>query len=734
MKIKKIICLLLAFTVVFAISGCGKKNGVTILPPEYDSETMYSFPESQVLADAGDYTLSFDGKYGSPVIKSTVSEKEWSVLPADFLDKWNYEFGTPISQSQIFIKIYDPTYESFFTINSSDAVAQDRIKVEEITNGLRITYFFDEYKISVPVYYTVTENGLSIKVSAGEIEEHDFPVMSVAVAPFLCSAKNTTDKDHYLLIPSGSGALMYTDERGTVRQYEEEVFGVDMARENKWQYTNSEQIYLPVFGAVDGDSAMYGIISSGAESSSIGAHVGNTDAGYSGVYPIFHIRSYNNVEIDIGGTTGLKTFLRLAEDRNLITFEAQYRILSGEDASYSGMANAYRDYLGLESGVKNKQINISLLGGVMANRSALGIPYKVFSPTTTFNAAGKIVNELYSQNKTAMNIRLLGFGKTGLDVEKLAGGFAFNSRLGSKSDIESFNNAANKSGSSIFVDYDVLQFSKSGNGYSKRGDVTVDTTDYRVKKYKIDISLRNVDESAKISYLLARASISNVVDDAIKATNKTSIKGISLSTLGVMAYSDFSNEKYFGKLNMAGDVSEALKKVNAAKLNLATASSNVYAAVLSDYIDCIPTKSSNFSVFDVDIPFYAIVFSGCKENAVSVNLSSVPRKEFLNALKTGAGLSFVIADDINEDALASMNSVYIAASYDYNKQLINDYLTESREFLNKVSGVSVKQHNILDNGLSQTVFENGITIYVNESVEDVTYNGEVIKAMSFNWR
>ena len=129
-----------------------------------------------------------------------------------------------------------------------------------------------------------------------------------------------------------------------------------------------------------------------------------------------------------------------------------------------------------------------------------------------------------------------------------------------------------------------------------------------------------------------------------------------------------------------------------------------------------------------------MVFSGCKENAVSVNLSSVPRKEFLNALKTGAGLSFVIADDINEDALASINSVYIAASYDYNKQLINDYLTESREFLDKVSGVSVKQHNILANGLSQTVFENGITIYVNESVEDLTYNGEVIKAMSFNWR
>ena len=35
-----------------------------------------------------------------------------------------------------------------------------------------------------------------------------------------------------------------------------------------------------------------------------------------------------------------------------------------------------------------------------------------------------------------MNIRLLGFGNTGLDNDKIAGGFKINGKLGSKSKIK----------------------------------------------------------------------------------------------------------------------------------------------------------------------------------------------------------------------------------------------------------------------------------------------------------
>lgn len=722
MNFKRISCLFLAAMLLFGLCGCGKE-GVVILPAAYDSQTQFEFAGGDAVATSGDFTLSFDKKLGFPILSGK-----------DFQKKWDSSLGGNIAASTLYIKLYDPTYESFTTIKSVDAVNEGRVKFEPVTNGARVTYFFDEFEVSVPVYYTVNENGLKIKIDPSEIDEHNYTVMSVSVLPYLCNAKNEKNDKRYLVIPSGSGALMYTDPRGVERTYEEEVYGDDLAREKKWSYTNSQQVYLPVFGAVDDTEAMYGIITSGAECSSIGAGAGESALGFSGVYPIFNVRSYNSVQIDIGGTTGLKGFLRLAKERNSEIFEVQYGLLAGEEASYSGIAAAYREYLGLKSGKKSKSLNLTFLGGIMAKRSALGIPYSAFSPTTTVSQASKIISEIYKNNKTPMNIRLLGYGQTGLNITKLAGGFKINSDLASKSEMKEFNSLCKKLGAQLFVDYDIVQFAKSGNGYSKGSDVAVDTTDYRVKRYSIDISLRNVDTTQKSRYVLSRSRISDAAGDVVKSADKYGLEGVSLETLGMSAYSDFSELKYFGKGKIDDDVSAALKGIAKSKKKLLTVSSNDYAAVLSDYIDSIPTVSSNTDALDVDIPFYGMVFSGCKETSVAINLSSQPEKAFLDAIKTGSGLSFVLAADVNSDAIGSVYSAYVCADYGSNKKIINDYYAQARDYFDSVSGVCVKSYEILGKGISKTVFENGVTVIVNQSEKDAVYEGLTVEAMSFKVR
>ena len=723
MNFKKISCLFLAAMLLLGLCGCGKSNDIVILPAVYDSNTQYEFTGAGEVATVGDYTLSFDEKLGFPILSVK-----------DFKKAWDSSLGGIMSASALFIKLYDPTYESFVTVKSVDAVKEGRVKFEPVTNGARITYYFDEFEVSVPVYYSVNESGLKIKIDPSEIYENNYTVMSVSVAPYLCSAKNKKKNNRYLVIPSGSGALMYTDYRGTARTYEEEIYGDDLAREKKWSYTNSQQVYLPIFGAVDGSEAMYGIITSGAECCSIGANAGEKALGYSGVYPIYSVRSYNSVQIDIGGTTGLKGFLRLAKERNSEIFEVQYSFLKGKSASYSGIAAAYRKYLGLKSGQKNKYINLTFLGGLMAKRSALGIPYTSFSSTTTVSEASDIVSEIYESNKTPMNIRLLGYGETGLDVTELAGGFEINSDLESGSDISDLKALCQNSGSDLFMDYDVVQFVNSGNGYSKSSDVAIDTTDYRVKKYSIDISLRNVDKTKKSRYILSRSRITDAVKDVLESAKDYGFGGVSLETLGISAYSDFAKREYFGKGKMGEDVNVALGEIIKSKTKLLTVSSNAYAALLSDYIDSIPTVSSNNDALDVDIPFYGMVFSGCKETSVAVNLSSEPKKAFLDAVKTGSGLSFVLAADVNADAIGSDYSVYICADYNSNKQIINDYYAQTRDYFDSVSGVCIKSYKILGKDLSETVFENGVSVIVNQSAKDTEYKGLKVKAMSFKVR
>lgn len=733
MNYKRITCLILAVLLCASVCGCSESKKMVIYKGTYISGVQYDMPEGKNLAAIGEYTLSIEGEHASPLLCKTGCGKTWGILPVDFLSKWDYEFGSPISESALFLTYYDPTYESFFTVNSSDAVPKGRILSKEVENGVKITYFFDELEVSVPVTYTLGEDGLVIKIDPLEIIENNFIVISVSVAPFFCSAQNEKNENRYLFIPSGGGAVMYTDCRGKARTYEEEIYGEDLAREKKWNYTNSEQIHMPVFGAVDGSEALYGIITSGASSSSIGAYAGDQNAGYSGVYPVFNIRSYNNVQVDIGGTTGLKSFIRLADKRNPDKFEVKYGVLSGEDASLAGIAAAYRDYLGLSEGAESKLVNLTMLGGLMAKRNAVGVPYTEFSETTTVSEAKSIVEELVNAIGAPMNVRLLGYGDTGLTVDKIAGGFSLNRGLGSKSDLKTFAEYVKQIGAELYFDFDVINFVSSGSGYSKRGDAAVDTTDYRVKKYTFDIALRKVDTSEKSSYIISRAALPRVIADAAKAAEKLGVTGVSFSTLGMSAYSDFKSEKYYGKSGIASDVGAALAEIKESKTPVCTANANDYAAVSADFIDEIPTVSSSYIVFDLDVPFYAMVFAGCKENAVSINLSSTPRDKFLEAVKTGSGLSFVLANDVNSDAVTSRCSAYIAANYKDTKESIIAYAEEYAEFFDAVSGSTVKSYSD-KGGVSKTVFENGVTVTVNKTETAVTVDGVSVDAKSFIWR
>ena len=733
MRYKRFFSFALVILLCICVCGCGKTSETVVYKGRYISGVMYDLPENSEISSTGEYTLSIEGMFGSPLFSKTGCEKTWGILPVDFLSAWDYEFGSPISESALFLNYYDPTYEKFFTANSSDAVQKGRILFKEIENGIKITYYFDELEISVPVTYTLGEKGLNISIDPLEIVENKFIVMSVSVAPFFCSAKNEKNENRYLFVPSGSGAVMYTDCRGAARTYEEEVYGEDLAREQKWSYTNSQQIKMPVFAAVDGNEAMYGIITSGAENSSIGAYAGDTNAGYSGVYPVFNIRSYNSVQIDIGGTTGLTNFIRLADKRNPDKFEVRYGILSGENASLAGIASVYRDYLGLKSGADNKLINLTMLGGLTAKRSALGIPYSAFSATTTIADARSIITELKDKTGASFNIRLLGFGKSGLTIGKIAGDFSLNSKLGSKSDLKDLADYCAANNSKLWFDFDVVNFLSSGAGYSNRGDAAVDTTDYRVKKYQFDIALRKVDTTKKSTYLLSREALPRAIGDAADTVRDFGACGVSFSTLGNSAYSDFADIKYYGKSGIDTDVGDALKKIVASKTPVCTSSANDYAAVASEFIDEIPTVSSSFISLDKDVPFYAMVFSGCKQNSVSINLSSSPRDKFLEAVRTGSGLSFVLAKDVNSDAVASQFSAYISASYASVSESIVSYAKEYGDCFKAVSGSPVKSY-YEANGVSKTVFENGTVVIVNKTEAAATVDGLTVKAKSFVWR
>ena len=213
---RKIVCLLLSFLIVFSICGCAKDKAMI----EYN--------------------------------KNTPIKKIWSNIPYEYLQ----EQGTSnVVNSTLNITVMNISSMKLDEVRGyTEAVSKGRISSEKIENGLRITYYFDNYEISIPVEYTLRKNSLETLIKTEEIIEcGEYKLTSISLNPYLTSTANNSE--NYLFVPTGSGALMYADERAEkARSYTGSVYGEDASRIMTEVTTDPEHIYLPVFGSVQSNN------------------------------------------------------------------------------------------------------------------------------------------------------------------------------------------------------------------------------------------------------------------------------------------------------------------------------------------------------------------------------------------------------------------------------------------------------------------------------------------------
>ena len=348
------------------------------------------------------YLLNWDADYGSITLVEKNSGNVWSTQPPDANDNGVDEFGFPIEgnprvNSPIFIQyINSSTRVTEFMAGYPGSVSMDTMDCSVVDNGIKVTYYFADEKIAVPVSYTLRENGMSISLNPKEVREGDNELLSVTLAPYLCATKNTAPKDDFIFVPSGSGALIYPKTvSSTGVTFSEQVYGKDATMQTYNKITNTENLQLPVFGAKNGEKATLVVIESGADSAVIEGIVGSETLGYSNIGATFNLRGYDVREV-IAGTSG-KRLATLYSD-SLIENEVSigvYPIL-GEEANISGLANKYKEYLKSqgylnELSEKQTELHLKFYGGSMVTKSFLGVPYKTMYEMTTLKETKDII-------------------------------------------------------------------------------------------------------------------------------------------------------------------------------------------------------------------------------------------------------------------------------------------------------------------------------------------------------
>lgn len=708
-KFKKIIAFSLAFVFVF-LCGC---NGNKVAYKEFP-KTLESVTSSNIASNSN-LSLEYDVNTQNVLLKDNNSGKIWSAV--NTIENSNGENNSPIYieyiNSKNFIK------ENIKSLNSSECKV--RVASKNIKNGVQLVYYFDEIGISVPVSYVLRKDSLAVTVDFENAYEKENKLLSVSVAPFFCSVKNNT-ADSYLLLPTGSGAIMYPDERTDgVRNYTGYIYDSDPASLVPEILNEETAIRLPVFGVKDGNNALLSVIEEGDSHSYISASAGNTDSGCSNAFTTFYARGYDITDVSDNLVGGVKSDIyQVADTIDKRKATIVFYSLSGDNANYMGMAKKYREYLQSQDYIKKtvseNPYALYITGGAQVDELVLGFSVKKTKALTTFSQAQKIIKEIGNQTGVNGSVQLKGFGDSGLSVKKIAGGFKFSSVFGKDSDRLSLEKYCANNKITLFTDFDLINFSSAYKGYNSLTSAAKSAMHRKVKLYYRDKALWNYDKESEKFYLLKRSELENVVKELNKTVSKKKISNVSLSTLGKIAYSDYSVDQYNSRGKIAEDVKKYINSIKSKDLKVATEAANAYAAVLSDSIFETPTDNGYYNSFDAAIPFYQMVFKGyVPMYSTAVNVTADIDKSIMLAVQSGTSLGFSVVGEYNYEFANTPYADLYASSYAGSKKKIVEAIKANSEYYSAISGQTITAYEFISPSVTKTTFSNGVTVFANHS-------------------
>ncbi len=719
MKIsKKQILRVLAFVMALCLicvsfTGCGE----TAVKNAYRSIGEVNI-ESQVLASNSNYELQWDSD-AKAVLYKNIDGTYWSdIFYQAYLDG---SIGTG-GKSPISITVFD-TKTLDWTIINSDAEmgTAGNIVCKKIDGGIRVTYFFDTYKIAVPIDYILKDDHINVSIDTSKILEDgtDYKLVSVSLAQNICGLKNT-DENAFLVVPSGNGALMSAKEtaKGTL-SYEAPVYGRDVASRVPMSRKEDQEARLPIFGSYNSSKGMLGIIEEGEGSAVIKAEAANNRSGYSNVYVDMYVRGYDSFMYEYYGQNEWKVTKRVNDDISGQKLSVAYYPLYGEDADYSGMAKKYRSYLIEKGELKKSDTNtspysVTFLGGTNTTQSFFGIPYQRIDALTTFSQAKTILEQLKADNGILPEVRLLGYSDNGLRAGSIAGGSKYSSVYGSKKELKALSELCKDT--NLFLDFDIVNYTKSGNGFSLSSDVAKTAIMYDAENFPTTPTRKNDESNAY--YILGRDSLVKAGAKALKKADKYSAKAVSFSSLGANAYSDYNDNKYINRNGIEEDASKIISSAKKDGYVTAVADANSYAACAADILFDITSTSGDYDAFEYDIPLYQMIFHSYKPMySEAVNTSSSYEKSVAKAVAYGMGVSYYLTDGYVDKSDDLDEYKLYATIYEDNAEKINNTLVQDG-FMKQYSAVAdaaLVDYELIDGAVAKSVFENGVVIYTNLS-------------------
>ena len=730
----KIVSFILCVVMISSFVGCSGETEYTHVLDEFKPKML----TSNEVIENGKLSLSWDATNKCVILTDKATGAQWTTSPYGYLEGAERPaMQKKYVESPIHIK-YLENYE-FQDGTSPDpaddygyvAIRNSEVKVEKDGNSFVITFCFEQSNSIIPLRYTLKDDCLAVSINTDDIVEYEDPIYSIAFLPTFAAVKKGTENS-YMFYPSGSGALIDTSNVNLVdATYSAGVYGNDAARKIRDKLTNDKNVYLPVFGTVVGNDAICGIITSGAEHATINYSTKYERTDYAAVYAELHLRGYDFNTVK-GNIIQEETAIYAGEKLTGSVFEVEYYPLSNEQANYNGMAKLYQKKLygdNNSTDIKEDAFSLKVYGGLLEKKDIIGFPYYSLLALTTYNDIGSMLSELSSTGVTP-NVQLYGFGATGLDAGKVAGGFKLGSAFGSNKQLKNLVNYCDTNKIDMFVDFNLTEYKDGSLSYSAMFDTAKTANRQAAYQYYINKAVQTQDSTNYERFrLLKRDKVIKASKTLVKKISKYNLPGVSFATLTSASYSDYSSSEYYVKKNMSGFVTEIMNNYKTGGYNIAANGANAYAAVAADCVFETPTSSSELDVFWTDVPFYQMVFKGKTEiTSEAVNAGEALEIKQLKALEAGTSMLYYIYNTYDSVVTYSPYKGLYGALYEDNKDDIIKAAEEYKEYYDAISGQTITNHELLTTDVRCTTFSNSVKVYVNYSDADYMFAGNVVPA------
>lgn len=746
---KKFLSLLLALLLTVSLfSGCARELTAPPLEEYVDFTTGFalaSTAENELVkvSENSNFILYANFSNGEAAVEDKRTGTTWYTNPADKSEDGLAAGFNKNALQSVITMVYTTSVSVDMTCGGfMSSVRKDGLYYRVDPDGSVIFYFdFPNEQISIPIRYRIGEDCFTAEVIAHGIAEYGTNVIkSIDLLPFF--GAGGSKEEGYLLVPDGSGALIYfNNDRLTAKSYTKPLYGFDSGTSDKIMggaastayFTLSEDQQLPVFGVSKGDQGFLAIVTEGAARAGINANVAYKYTLYNTVWPTYNFHTMGTVrQTQKDGTENITS---APEKKTEVweNFKVSYHFLAEGENTYADMAALYRGWLmehkGLAplSGSGDLPLYLDLYGYIEKTKSFMGIPAELRISTAPVEDVEALLDTLQIPGTVVK----YNYWSAGSYFDRIPTKLKPDSKVGSQKELLALQQRLEQQGGSLFLSADLLNIYKPGRGISQYGDVLRNAANTNQRQYAFSLSSAMVDTRYDAWYLLRPSLIGETLTGYAGKFTEKGYHSLSLENAGSMLYSELSSTGV-GRNQMKSVMETTLSTVAQSTGALMLSAPNDYAAIHADHLLMTPTKSSNYDIEDVSVPFYQMVFHGCADYSLSpVNLSSNPADTTLKHLEYGAAPMWSLITRNADELIGSrMDRLYSADAAVWT-DFIGIQYAQLNEALGRLRTEYMVGHEILSQDIRVVTYSGGTEVYINYGTAPATVKGLELPAKGY---